>query len=296
MTRKWLTLLCLCIGVALACQRETGRLALDLDRPLKNSMWMGWRPWQRDTVALTEYQTVLGVFGDQVINVRSADVEAAPELRFRLGLMDGNQDGRFHTIGLDRVVLSEYGRDTTALDVSLPNQGPLSARTFVQIDRHYFLLTEIDSLGRSVRLASWDGRPPVEPAARMKTFLTKVPVATLEGEPHFLALNQRPRPTLLLLWSQGPDKGGLLTYLAENQAKWIDRFDIITVNALDDTERLQAFFSSLPCAFPTYRVTEQTCPALGCHAALPIAWLLAPDGAILRHRLHAREVLELVGD
>ncbi|MCB0638818.1 MAG: hypothetical protein KDC54_19450, partial [Lewinella sp.] len=104
-----------------------------------------------------------------------------------------------------------------------------------------------------------------------------------------------PSNTLLLLWSLGPDRGALLRTIAEQQESWADSLQFLTINSLDRAAQVETFLPSLPCDFPTYQVTDKTCVALGCHAALPIGWLLAPDGTLLRQRMHAREIMDYLG-
>ncbi|MCB0639620.1 MAG: hypothetical protein KDC54_23510, partial [Lewinella sp.] len=150
---------------------------------------MGWRFRQADTLTTDPFETVNNLWGSQIIGIRSVDVDAGGRERFRLGLIDADRDGRYHTIGTDQVILSEYGRDSAAIDPYLPSQGPLKSQTFIQVNRETYLLLDIDSLGRSVQLIPWEGRPPTDPTARLKTFLGKVPVQTLAGEPTYLQLS-----------------------------------------------------------------------------------------------------------
>ncbi len=274
------------------CQRDSLKIAVQLDQPLKNSFFQYWSPWSEDTSQLNDFETVLYHNGVWRVDARSVDVEYG-STRFRLGMIDADQDGRFTTPGLDLLVLSVYGVDTAALDPYLPSIGLVQTKNFIQVDRSYFLLTDLDSTGQSISLIPWDRQPGEELTAQLRTSLGKIPVRTCTGEEVYLSTAAPSnKDRLILVWSYGPDRGELIREIAYYRKRWEDRVEVVSINMLDDHDRIQAFLSEHNIDLPCYLATSRTCQSLNCHALLPFAVVVDTYGRVLRSGMKTQAIME----
>lgn len=293
---KWSFVVALFVLLLCAtCQRDSGKIGLRLDQPLKSSFESSYLASSSGGQApLNPFETVVYDHGITRVNARSTDIDLG-YTRFRLGMVDVNQDGRYSTPGMDLLVISFYGNDKVNLYSDLPSIGVFQAKNFIQVDRSCFLVTDIDSSGQSISLIPWDRCPSETLTARLKTSVGKMALKTWSGEDTFLsAIPGSTKERLIILYSLASDEGSLLRRLEADRARWTERVDVQIVSMLDDVQDLKAFLADFSTALPLYRATAEHCQLLNCHTKLPFGMHLDGIGRIIRIGLDEEEILELL--
>lgn len=272
----------------LSCQQDTQPLLVKLDKVIYNSYHQTLRG--RNTMELAEDETVLYDKGRLKVSTRSADVEFQ-DTKFRVSLVDANQDGFFNTAGTDMVILSVYGQDTVALDPREAHVGLLRQRTFIQVDRRFFLVDAPDEAGEELMLIPWE-RPPSDALAAVgKTYLAKFSVRNTDGKESYLSWTKGDRPRLLLFWNFSDQGEKLLEAANRLKPAWEQRLELITFCMNDDPDLLQQAEVS---DFPVYLITSKSCKTINCHAHLPFAMLIDEKGQILQSELKSAAVLDIL--
>ncbi len=222
----------------------------------------------------------IGPNDDRYVRIRAGDVSVGRS-RFRLGLAFAEPAaGDTATGGQGPVFLfvGPYGRDSLGLDLDRNNIGRLRPYTYFQVDRQFFQLLPIDTLSGRLRFRRVERQPNAQLTARYNTGLGKVPVLDEKDERVFLDW-PRGRRHLIVLWSLGPDRGGLVSRLnakRDSLANW----QITTINMLDRRENVRRFVREHDIRLPAYRVSSQTCRALNCHSYLPYGIILNEQGQV----------------
>lgn len=288
-----LFLLLFLLALSISCQRDNGKIGLRLDQPLKSSFESSYLASSSDAQApLNPFETVVYDRGIARVNARSTDIDLG-YTRFRLGMVDVDQDGRYSTPGKDLLVISFYGNDEVTLYSHLPSVGVFKSKNFIQIDRSCFLVTDIDSSGQSISLIPWDRCPSEKLTARLKTSMGKVPLKTWMGEDTFLSANPgSTKERLIILYSLASDEGALIRRLEAERAHWSDRIDVQIVSMLDDAKDLEEFLASFSTDIPLYRATAEHCQLLNCHTKLPFGMHLDGIGRIIKVGLDEEEILQ----
>jgi hypothetical protein len=266
-------------------------LVVRLDKSIYNSYHQALRG--RNTIALQEDETVIYDQGRQKVSTRSADVDYL-DVKFRISLIDTDQDGQFNTPGVDLVIVSVYGQDTVALDLREAHVGSLRQRTFVQVNRRFFLIDALDLAGGELTLIPWE-RPPSEAlAASTKTHLAKFSVRNTAGEEEYLSWPKGDRPRLLLFWNYSEEGKELVRAADQLQERWKKRLEVITFNMNDQLRELKTFQSANELDLPVYLVTSKTCRTINCHAHIPYGMLIDENGQILQSELRPAAIRSLL--
>lgn len=287
-----LFLFLLLVVFCMSCQRDNSKIGLRLDQPLKSNFESSYLASSKGEQApLNPFETVVYDQGIARVNARSTDIDLG-YTRFRLGMVDVDQDGRYSTPGTDLLVISFFGNDEVSLYSGLPSVGVFQSKNFIQIDRSCFLVTDIDSSGQSISLIPWDRCPSEQLTARLKTSMGKIPLKTWTGEDTFLsAVPGSTKERLIILYSLASDKGDLLRRLEANRSRWSDRVDVQIVSMLDDAKDLEHFLETFSSELPLYRATAEHCQLLNCHTKLPFGMHLDGIGRIVKVGLNEEDIL-----
>ena len=271
--------------IASSCQKGQGALILELDGFTHNSNF----PLNLDSFGPMEgMQTyVIGHSGIQTVGTRSVDVDL-PEARFRLTLIDMDQNQRYDEIGTDMVMLSPMGQDSVPINVGAENLGALRKSTIIRIDRAFYLLRILDDLGQTIELLPWERCPGRVLTAQLQTRMKQIPVHDAQGEDYYLDFRKTAgKSTLLVVWNYAFESQTFLTQLQEHKASWAANWEVISINMSDNPQQLKAFVDQYGIDFPTYLMSSRSCQVLDCHALPPYGIVLDANGVILQKGLKA---------
>ena len=267
-----------------ACQKNYQHLFLRLDTQIYNSNFPVAESFNQEGVATT---MVIGTNGIQSVATRSVDVDT-PNGRFRFSLVDMNQNNLFAEPGIDLLVLSPYQQQAVPINLGNVNVGLLRPSNIIQVDRHFYLVQDIDSGGQSVELVAWERAPRNTIVANLQTRMNQVPVHDLAQEDTYLPLrSESGKATLLLVWNYQESSLSLIRELEAQKQLWEEDWEVITVNMQDDPGVLTRTLEQMPLSFPTYLMSSKSCQVLDCHALPPYAILLDKQGRIIQQGVKA---------
>lgn len=228
---------------------------------------------------------VVGHNGIHPVHTRSVDVEANGT-RFRLTLIDMDQDQRYDEVGTDYILLSPIGQDTVPISLGATNVGTLRQSTLIQVDRAFFLLGPVDYYGDAIELIPWERCPADALTARLQTRMKQLPVQTITGEETYLSFHDTDgKSTLLLIWNYHFPSPDLVKELQEKAGLWGENWQIVGINMHSSTTELSAYLEKYPLDFPNYIMSTKTCRVLDCHTLPPYAIVLDENGRILQQGL-----------
>ncbi|MEL7249741.1 MAG: hypothetical protein AAFO03_15035 [Bacteroidota bacterium] len=267
-----------------ACQRNNQHLFLRLDTQIYNSNFPLATSVSEEGLVST---MMVGTQGIQKVATRSVDVDL-PDGRFRFSLIDMNHNNRFGEVGVDLLVLSPFQQEVVPINLGTDNVGTLRPSNIIQVDRSFFLITNIDPTGETVELLAWERAPRNSVVANMQTRMKQIPVHNIAQEETHLSLrNENGKSTLLIVWNYQEGSTRLIRALQDKQEDWQEEWQVVGINMRDEATELQEFLEQTPLAFPTYLMSSQSCGVLDCHALPPYALLLDDKGRVIQQGIKA---------
>jgi hypothetical protein len=191
------------IGLLLACSRDTGGIWVELERPMYNRFEIRS---PHDTLTLASSDSGLTTIFDteqmskMVATVRGGDVDYRRS-RFRIALVDYNNNGLFNEVGIDKFLLDRYGLDSTVLIYPLkPNLAALQPFTQFRVDHQFFEIGYIDEKGRSLEIYPIGRSDALKPVI-FNTQVPNIKIRDREGRILSLAdLREPAKPLVVVLW------------------------------------------------------------------------------------------------
>ena len=223
------------------------------------------------------------------VNLRAGDVNWDRK-KFRVGLIDRNDNGIYNEAGVDKLILCPYGSASTIISSSSSKfEAYLQPRTCFRVNRDIYEIFSIDESGTQIGMRKTDPREGLVESASINTFLPNVLVEDLEGKRVPLRKSRPPGEQLyILFWSLGPDRGELLLEL-DREYKSGSGFNIVAINMLDKKTSVVSFIEQHNVEIPCYFAVEDTCAELGCFAALPFGIWVDEQGNITEHGIRNRD-------
>jgi hypothetical protein len=192
------------------------------------------------------------------VNLRSADVDTGRS-KFRIGLIDMNMDGTFNQIGVDRIILSKYEKDTVFLTANSRQNVPIEKSTVFQIDRDYYEVTFFATNGSKIKFrklptAEWD-----RPIVGMTTTLPRYMVKNDDDEEIGIwKLKEKDKPLIILNWNVVEQKVvPEIQDLNRVYDKIKDQFSVIGVNYWNKRKDFKIFEQMNAVEFPTYHIDDR---------------------------------------
>lgn len=271
----------------LACQKKNDNsFHLKLDQSIENTQVPAFYfHWADEPIPdSTEFDTKIwkgGGNGLEAITIRAADV-VVEKSKFRLALVDYNRNGKFNEIGIDKIVVAPYKADSMALSNSLSYMGDITGSTKFRVDRGVYILTHLAEDGTEVRFSKITQVNSEELSAYFHSFMPRTKVKDANGALIPLwEIKEKDKQLMILVWSLGPDRGELLTWI-NSQLEGIDEhLQVISINMLDKPEKVLQFLEENQVTISNYFVSENTCKALACPSLLPVAMLYDEEGKLL---------------
>ena len=235
-------------------------------------------------------------FEIKAVSVRSADVETSRS-KFRIALMDANQDGTYNQIGVDYLILSQFERDTIFMSVNSRQIVPIEKSTIFQVDKDYYQILYFDTKGLKIkfrRLASseWD-----TPITGLTTSLPKFMVEDHEGEEIGLwKVKEKDKPLIIINWDYVNHRlDPKVQEINKLYLKIKDRYSVIGVNHWRDREDFLIFEQMNDIPFSTYHVKDKFYTYLidSSHSRMLVS-LFDKDHHILENGLSLEEFFEYV--
>lgn len=269
------------------CRRNTGIQTIILNKMTHNSYDQG------NEQDLAANETFIYNWGANKVSVIAADLEVA-DLRFRISLIDVNQDGHFNTPDLDMLILSPYEQDSVAIEVDRINIGKLKNRNYIKVNRTWFCLLEIDSLGQQLRLAQLEKPPREKVVAEYCTRWKPIAVTNTKGEATHLKRSGS-KKELILVSRMPPLDDPLLQLLDDHREKWEAQYDltVLYMGGYDKT-KTTSLANTISFKFSTFFTVFSSCKVINCHANPPFAFLLDRNGTILKENIKKEEIIRLL--
>ncbi|MEM1214199.1 MAG: hypothetical protein AAGJ82_00840 [Bacteroidota bacterium] len=269
-----------------ACQQDHQHITLKLDQRITNSYH------QDGNIKLSPDETVIYDNGVWKVSTRAADVQYR-QTRFRIGLIDSNQDGRYNEPNNDIVLLSIYGQPAIPIHLTESHVGVQRSKTIIQVDRHFFLLDDETGNGKTLNLVPWERVPPEAITASLRTRMNNLPVRTVAGVDESLDLSHGPvdKEQILLVWNYADGGEVLAQQLGQ---KTHERFHVTPLNMLDQPEQLRTFLQENASSLDHYLVSSLTCEVINCHARTPYGIRLDAYGNIVNIHLSFGELKTLL--
>lgn len=284
---NFLCLICL-IVILSTCRRNIGIQTIILNKTTHNSYH------QNKEEILADNETIIYGNGMNKVSIIAADLEIA-DLRFRISLIDANQDGYFNTADLDMLVLSPYEQDSVAIDLDRNCVGKLKNINYIQVNRAWFRLLEIDSVGQSLKLVQLEKRPKEKVVAEYCSRWKPLEVTSLKGEFTYLKRTKNlSKKELILVSRMPPLDDSFLQLLEDNKKKWASSYDltILYMGGYDKT-KVNTSVDTISFEFPTFYTQISSCRVINCHANPPYGFLLDKDGTILKEGVKKEEIIRL---
>lgn len=191
------------LGLLPACSRDAGNIRVELERPMYNRFEIR-SPTDTLTLA-SSYQDLTTIFDTEqmsrvVATVRGGDVDYRRS-RFRIALVDYNNNGLFNEVGIDKFLLDRYGLDSTVLIYPLkPNLAALQPFTQFRVDHQFFEIGYIDEKGRSLEIYPIGRSDALQPMI-FNTQVPNIKIRDREGRLLSLAdLREPAKPLVVVLW------------------------------------------------------------------------------------------------
>ncbi len=270
------------------CRRDTGIQTIILNKTTHNS-------YDRNNKQdLAENETFIYHSRPTKVSIIAADLEITG-LRFRISLIDVNQDGYFDTPDMDMLVLSPYEQDSVAIDFDRINIGKLKKRNYIKVNRTWFCLLEIDSLGQQLRLVPLEKTPRDEIVAEYCTRWKPVAVTNTKGEATYLKRSGLSRKELILVSRMPPLDDSFLQLLEDNKEKWAASYDLTVLYMGGyDKAKTNALANTISFKFPAFFTVFSSCKVINCHANPPFAFLLDKNGSILKENMKREEIIRFL--
>lgn len=271
------------------CRRGDGTATIILNKTTHNSYF------NSDEHDLADNETIVFYEGLSKVSVIAADLELA-DLRFRITLIDANQDGLFNTTDLDMLVLSPYEQNSVAIDLTRVCVGRLKKNNYIKVNRTWFLLLEINNAGDKIKLVQLENPPSKEAVATYCTRWKPIDVINVKGEETYLKRTQNVSKKELILVSRMPPLGDpLLQLLDDNKEKWEKKYDltILYMGGYDKT-KTNALENTISFKYPAFFTVVSSCEVINCHATPPFAFLIGKDGTILKENFKEEEIIRIL--
>ena len=193
----------LIFGNLASCAKKSSSEIIILDKSTYNSYY---HDLYKEELELNKNETILYNNGVQKVSTLAADIELE-NCRFRLSLIDGNQDGIYTSTEFDRIVLSPFGQDKVAIDLSRSCVGKMKERMFIQVDREWLLLSDIDTISKQMTITAWPNCPKSDRSAVLNTHWKPLEVRNGEGKLEYLNSDSGKHKKQLIIVARRPPLG-----------------------------------------------------------------------------------------
>lgn len=291
-------------GGCKSSETDTATQAIFLDQSLKDThigRFYFLRDVGLDSIEHDKQQINFPEHGRIICEIFTKDVVLGRDDSVRIGIIHPLEKvyGYPEAIALpDQLILSPYGQDTIPISLDQENVGPVTNSTVFRINRNYYGLNSLDSTRQNIVIKKLQRRPRSRPNAEMDTRLKKVsvrPLATEATDEVRLGYAEG-KMTLIYFWSLGLKEGAALLELSEKVAAMGEEApEVIAVSRADSKANLLAFCEQHPdLSFPIYQGTASTCSGLHCHAAVPYAVIVNPEGRIMTYYRHHDDLMRML--
>lgn len=187
-----------------ACSRDLNYIKVKLEQPIHNRVTFFDAKEGKATVDLPDDDKTT-IFDTQQMKVVETRIKGGDVVyrksKFRIALVDYNNNGKFDDSGVDKFLLEKYGCDSTILIYPrVPHLAPLQTYTQFRIDRQFFEIGHIDAKGRYLEVYPVSRSDLLQPVV----FNTRLPNIKLKDEQgsqtRLSDLQKKGKPLVIILW------------------------------------------------------------------------------------------------
>lgn len=204
------------------------------------------------------------------VKVRAGDVAVDETDKFKVGIIDYNNNGIFDEVGIDRFFIAPFQSQKTHIEEGVnPWISPLSTTNLFAVNNDYYELYSIDENGDNVKIRQTNHNSDTVAVNAIANVEALFYLKDMENqEISSLELFDN-KPLLLEFWFSRC--GGCIKSFKYVQSAKLEGIDIVGVNATDDIETIKLFNTKHGFKFRHFLITKDLMKTIGNNGRYPSA-------------------------